>query len=326
MQLSKRIAMFSIATLLFFSQCTKDINEESNNSLITSLANIGPENTSSCLNYQISLTRDFSVNKTTFIWTIVNPNPGNGNNGTTQDLSHWSFVPGCPGSNGLEQNWSDLLSASYSLDGGITWITITPTPILKPDPSQTCSNANVFKFDIGTSGSTPTKYRIVLMGKYAQDANNFAIFKSGARTGCCTRTVPGIGCKQEQTCSFSQGYFFASPHAWPQPGTVTVGGFTYTEAEGRAIWDCSNAGGIRDSKKGFTQVVALVLSKAFPTGDAGIDADVMTIQNWLTTKGKLVACTNLPNQTAAEILTFGNVANAAGRIGDWINANHCSKG
>jgi hypothetical protein len=73
---------------------------------------------------------------------------------------------------------------------------------------------------------------LVLQGNYAQDNNNVAVFKSGANTGCCVRTVPGIGCKQDEFCSFSQGLFFASPHAWPV-ATVTVGGYVYTEAEGR---------------------------------------------------------------------------------------------
>jgi hypothetical protein len=314
------LAAAGIVLSLFFLSCKKELGKAE---LPSENAKSGPVNTTSCLNYNVSLNRTFAGNQTTFIWTVTNPNPGNGNNGTTQDLSHWSFVPGCPGNNGLEQNWSDIISAEYSYDGGATWTVITPTPTLKPDPSQTCSSANVFKFNFGTSGSTPTLYKLIVSGNYAQDNNNFAIFKSGSKTGCCIRTVPGIGCKEVQNCSYSQGYYFGSPHIWPAPGSVAVGGFIYTEAEGRAIWACSNQGGIPDSKKGFTQVAALLLSNAYPTGNAGIDADVMTIQNWLATKGKLVACSNLPNQTSAEILLYGNAADAAGRIGQWINANHC---
>ena len=277
----------------------------------------GPVFGSSCLNYSVILDRDYYDGQTTFTWTITNPNPGNGNNGTLQNLSHWSFVPGCSGPNGLEQNWSDILSASYSYDGGTTWTDILPTPTLEPDPSQTCSSANVFKFDFGTNGNSATLYRIVLLGNYAQE-NNSAIFKSGAKTGCCTRTVPGIGCKSEDAvCSFSQGYYFAAPVPWPAPGTVNVGTFTYTEAEGRAIWNCGNQGGIPDSKKGFTQVAALKLSGIYPTGDASIDADVVLIETWLALQGKLVACSNLPTGNSA-------VGQAAGRIGLWIAENHCS--
>src|SRR4029079_13950184 len=100
------------------------------------------------------------------------------------------------------------------------------------------------------------------------------------------------------------------------PGNVTVGGFIYTEAEGRAVWNCSNQGGISDSKKGFTQIAALKLSGAYPTGNAAIDADVVTVETWLATLGKLVGCSNIPTGNAL-------AGAAAGRIGDWINANHC---
>jgi hypothetical protein len=324
MKLFRIFSILAIATLLIFVACRKEAKMID---LSPTASKTGPGNTASCLNYNVALARTFNGSQTTFIWTITNPSPGNGSNGTTQNLSHWSFVPGCPGADGLEQNWSDIIRAEYSYDGGTTWTVISPTPILKPDPSQTCSSANVFKFDFGTSGSTPTMYKMVVSGNYAEDANNFAIFKSGVKTGCCTRTVPGIGCKQEQNCSFSQGYWFGNGgHTWP--GTVTIGGYSYTEAEGRAIWNCSNGvvdgvGGLRDSKKGFSQVAALLLSNAYPTGDAGIDADVATIQNWLATEAKLVGCTNLPNQSAAKILLYGNAAEAAGRIGEWIIVNHC---
>lgn len=314
-----------LGTLLVLSGCQKENKSSVNNPESTDVtaAKIGPANTAGCVSYSVSLSRTFADGKTTFIWTIVNPNPGNGTGSTIQDLSHWSFVPGCSGDNGLEQNWSDIIKAEYSADGGNTWIQILPTPELKPDPSQTCSNANVFKYDIGTTGSNPTKYKLVVAGNYAQ-GENFAVFKSGARTGCCTRTVPGIGCKVEHSCSYSQGYYFGSPNPWLAPATVTVSGYTYTEAEGRAIWNCSNAGGIKDSKKGFLQVAAVRLSNAYPTGNALIDADVALIEAWLATKGKLVACSNLPDQTSAEIATYGDVSIAAGRIGQWITANHCT--
>jgi hypothetical protein len=278
-------AFVAIATVFAFYACKKDVRSNSpiktGEEIATKPAQQLPG--SSCLNYQVSLTRTFENGQTTFQWCITNPNPGNGTGGTLQNLSHWNFVPGCPGELGLEQNWSDIVGASYSNDGGSTWNAITPTPNLVPDPSQSCSNLNVFKFSQGTSGSTATCYRLVLQGNYAQDNNNVAVFKSGANTGCCVRTVPGIGCRQDEFCSFSQGLFFASPHEWPVP-TVTVGGYVYTELEGRAIWNCSNAGGIKDSKKGFTQVAALKLSgiASEPGLDPAVAADIVTIETWET--------------------------------------------
>lgn len=319
-------AFVAVATVFAFYACKKDVRSnspiETGEEIATKPAQQLPG--SSCLNYQVSLTRAFENGQTTFQWCITNPNPGNGTGGTLQNLSHWNFVPGCSGDLGLEQNWSDIIAASYSNDGGSTWNAISPTPNLVPDPSQSCSNLNVFKFNYGTSGSMATCYKLVLQGNYASDDNNTAVFKSGANTGCCVRTIPGIGCKQD-ICSFSQGYFFAKPGPTWSPldgtGTVTIGGKVYTEEEGRAIWNCSNAGGIRDSKKAFTQVAALKLSGV--ANDPAVAADVAIIENWLTSISKLVACSNLPNQTAADKLTFGDAAAAAGRIGSWINANHC---
>jgi hypothetical protein len=272
---------------------------------------------SNCTGYNVSLVRTNDAFTTTFTWTIINPNPGNGSGTTIQSLSHWTFIPGCPTKDGLEQNWDDILSAEFNTGSG--WDTITPTPELVRDPSQSCTSANVFKFDQGTTGSAPTMYRLVLSGNYSIDSNMVAYFKSGSRTGCCTKTVPGIGCKIVEVCSLSQGFYFAKPGpTWPS--NVTIGGFTYTEAEGRAIWNCSNAGGIRDSKKAFTQVAALKLSNAYPTGNAQIDADVVSIEAYLSgLNQKLVACTFLPTGTTAGALA----AQAAGRIGDWINNNHC---
>ena len=312
-------AFVVVATVFAFYACKKDVRSnspiETGEEIATKPAQQQPTG-SSCLNYQVALTRSYASGQTTFTWCITNPNPGNGTGGTIQNLSHWNFIPGCPGNLGLEQNWSDIVSASYSTDGGTIWNTITPTPVLTPDPSQSCSNANVFKFIYGTSGSTPTCYRLVLQGNYAQE-DNTAVFKSGANTGCCVRTVPGIGCKQDEFCSFSQGLFFASPHAWPTP-TVTIAGYVYTEAEGRAIWNCSNAGGMKDSKKGFTQVAALKLSGIADdlNLDPAVAADIVIIETWLAGLGKL-SCDNLPTGNAP-------VASAAGRIGSWITANHCS--
>jgi hypothetical protein len=314
MKIQKLFVPGLLCAILIFIGCQKNLNDVQN-SETESASKAKPVIGSNCSDYIVALTRTTDALTTIFTWTITNPAPGNGSNGTLQNLSHWTFIPGCSGPDGLEQNWNDIINAYWSPDGN-TWNLITPIPALTPDPSQTCTSANVFKFAQGTSGAAPTYYKLVLSGHYSV-GDMTAFFKSGANTGCCSKTVQGVGCKEEIICSLSQGYYFAKPGpTWPTPGTVEVGGYTYTEAEGRAIWNCSNAGGIKDSKKGFTQVAALKLSGAYPTGNASIDADVVTIETWLSTLGKLVACTNLPTGNAA-------VGTAAGRIGDWINANHC---
>lgn len=114
----------------------------------------------------------------------------------------------------------------------------------------------------------------------------------------------------------SQGYWFASPAAvWPSTG-VTVGGHTYTEAEAKAIWNTSNQNGLADSKKAFTQLVAIKLSASTIGNNASVWSEVAVAESYLSTLSKL----------SPSYLPTGNSAasNAAGAIGVWINTNHCN--
>jgi hypothetical protein len=126
-------------------------------------------------------------------------------------------------------------------------------------------------------------------------------------------------------CSLSQGYWFAtgnnnnSGHAWPAPATVTIGGYTYTEAEGKDIWNASSSQS--DGKRGFTQLAALKLSIANGTLSgipASLQDAVTTIENFLSSKPKLT-----PDNCGDDVYNNTLVNAAAGAIGDWINANHC---
>ncbi|WP_420147778.1 carboxypeptidase-like regulatory domain-containing protein [Spirosoma sp.] len=125
-----------------------------------------------------------------------------------------------------------------------------------------------------------------------------------------------IECAVPQGCSFSQGYWFAKPGlAWP--GNVTVGGKSYSQAEGAAIWNTSNSGGIPASKKVFLQVAAIKLSGGSVLPTASVWADVATAEAWLNT---------LPKLTPTNLKTVGTNAAAvaaADRISAWIALNHC---
>ncbi len=273
-----------------------------------------------CANYMVYLEHNYVDGVTIFQWQVYNVNPGNGSRGTTQDLSNISFqANGCdqPGL-GLEDLWSDVLEMAYNTGDG--WV-IIPTVEIKPNPSiRDCTDENVFKYDVGTYKSAPTWYRLVLDGKW-EAAPVTVWFKSGNNTGCCSQTVLGVGCRvyDDEFCSYSQGYYFAKPGpTWPD-GEVTIGGWVYTEEEGRAIWNTSNAGGIADAKKAFTQTAAIKLSGV---EDPLALEKVAIIEAWLSNLQKLTP-THLPNQTGAEIALYGNAAQAAGWIGDWINQNHC---
>ena len=111
-----------------------------------------------------------------WIWTVTNPNPGNGLNCTLQNLSHWNLIlPSCITN-------ANIVSAAYSLDGN-SWISL-PAQIAV-DPSSTCYAGLVLKFDFGTNGSAPTYYKLVTTGGVTLGLLT-AVFKSGSRTGCHT--------------------------------------------------------------------------------------------------------------------------------------------
>jgi hypothetical protein len=324
----KKINYFLVAGILSFAfllGCKRDVKNLTTDQGVQSGAKPNPQPAgSNCGNYDVKLTVTYESGTTVFVWKITNPNPGNGTGTTIQNLSHWDFVANaCDDPNkGLEQNWSDVVAAYYTTDPS-TWTQILPTPQIQPDPSiKACTTADLVKFDHGTSGSTPTYYKLVLAGSWDK-ANTTAWFKSGANTGCCSKTVEGVGCKQN-FCSYSQGFFFAKPdEVWP--GSLQLGGFWYTQTEGNAIWNFSNAGGIRDSKKAFTQAAAIKLSQmqfGSSVPQSVLD-DVAIIETYLSGLGQKLsgsAPVFLPTGTAGS----SAAAAAAGRIGDWINEHHCT--
>lgn len=116
-------------------------------------------------------------------WTVTNPSPGNGDNGTLQNLSHWSMAVGDV------IQLSDIVSVSYSLDG-IGWSELPVS--LAIDKSQDCYTNTVLKFDHGTIGSEPTYYKLITNKAFSQ-AVVTANFKSGKVTGCYNGYVSSLG-------------------------------------------------------------------------------------------------------------------------------------
>jgi len=119
-----------------------------------------------------------------WIWSVQNSNPGNGTNGTFQDLSHWGMQFGAC------FNVTSLVSAAYSANG-TTWTAFTPT--YQVDPSVPCLSTAVLKFDYGTIGSAKSYYKLVVSINYPTGLAP-GYYKSGSGTGCCTFSFIGIGC------------------------------------------------------------------------------------------------------------------------------------
>ena len=139
--------------------------------------------------YLVILESNIQVgNNWEWIWSVQNSNPGNGNNGTAQDLSHWGMELGtCV-------NFAHITDAAYSNDG-IVWTSFTPS--YQIETSQSCKTVPVLKFDYGTTGNAKTYYRLTVNTNYTP-GTSLGYYKSGNRTGCCTFSFTGLGCGEEE--------------------------------------------------------------------------------------------------------------------------------
>lgn len=134
-------------------------------------------------------------------------------------------------------------------------------------------------------------------------------------------------CEPPEICSKPVHYFFDSTLngediPWldvngigTSNGNLTIGGYNYTEAEGRAIYKAIDNNGMADSKNGFINAATLRLSCTNYPLDANLLLAVSTIDTWLATCGKL-SPTNLPTNNQA-------TRDAADYIHSWISSHIC---
>jgi hypothetical protein len=144
---------------------------------------------------------------------------------------------------------------------------------------------------------------------------------------CCPPPPPTCN-PNNPGCSQSQGYYFAKPNVeWP--GSVTVGGTTVNKAGGQQIWDnlrndnCITA-------RAFFQAATIELATADEdyngcgtySGNTNntVDGDVALINFLLEGINLTAGC----GDDELESHELRQLQEAAGRIGDWINAHHCN--
>ena len=125
----------------------------------------------------------------TWEWSLYNPNPGNGDNGTLQNLSHWDI----PLNAAAE---AALVSAEYSIDGGITWIAV-PLEVERDPAIRMCTGVDVLKFNVGTVGSQTNLYRVVFSQEFGLSPWATSYVKTGGGLqGCNMQYYAGLGAKQ----------------------------------------------------------------------------------------------------------------------------------
>ena len=132
----------------------------------------------------VSNSSDESRGTYEWTWVLTNPNPGNGLNGTLQNVSHFDIALNAAAE-------AALVSAEYSFDG-ITWISV---PIeVERDPSiRQCTSTDVLKFNAGTVGSQPTYYRATFSEEFSTNPYSTSWINSGNRTGCNMYFFSGVG-------------------------------------------------------------------------------------------------------------------------------------
>ncbi len=308
-----------LATLLYISAC-KDLNHEEITpqlgksgklSLISTDSALDSPRTSTSSPYLVTLETVSNNGDGSYTWTytVQNPDPLTGEGGTIPPLSYLDL------SLGRNATSSDVISISTSPDGD-RWTT-TFNPVYRPDLGQVCYSDPVIQFQMGTTDSLKSYYRLTLNKNFGVEETS-AVYQNSRGT-CGTFQVSGVGsvlAEPANSCAYPSKYFFSKQgSAW---SSVIVGGYTYSQAEAKAINSTNFKKGIvNDAKKCFLQVLAIKLSGNNVSPSASVWADVAIANNYLSTLGKL-SPTNLPS---------GNpVASAAAdRISTWINAHNCQR-
>jgi hypothetical protein len=138
--------------------------------------------------YDVQLVSTTFVNNNfEWVWKVTNLNPGNGRDGTLQDMSHWSLIL----SSCVAQ--ANIVGAAYSADG-LSWSSLPA--ILAVDPSQSCYTQPVLKFNQGLNDIEPTYYKLIV-NKAFSTGYAPAVFKSGKSLPCYIGMVEGIVCPDE---------------------------------------------------------------------------------------------------------------------------------
>lgn len=180
---------------------------------------------------------------------------------------------------------------------------------------QNCSNGNHDKDDDNDDDGDDEGSNCK-GGKYATTFNY-----TGAV--CPVPVVAATALPEPDICSFPTVYFFGihpifnAPKPW-DVAIVTVGGFDYTEAEGRVIANLaynSGPGNNSNAKEAFLQVGSLKLSYTGYALSPTVGPAVNTIESWLKTVGKL-SPSNLPTGNAA-------VKNATIVIANFMQLHRC---
>ena len=303
--------LFVLASMALWTACTEDSGALNPGDEAASSRKASPKSTQDIGEYQVTTT----VTENGELWTyqIVREKP------SAKNLSHII----------LDLENCGNLSATYN---DINYATVNGAPAVFDNTEgqgTNCSPQSLTSNFVKIGLPAASSWTIVIKYDrgYEQATGANAWIKAG--TTCSKTTLSAPGCPITNRCSFSQGYFFAkgsfkngASDLW-QNG-LTVGGINYTQEEGTTFWDNNKGPGKDDVLRAFFQLGAVRLSGA----ESGIASDAALIDAYFSGINVVSAY----NSTTKE-WTFPTMNNdilevdaslAAGRIGAFVDANHCS--
>lgn len=288
-----RSLFWSLIMILIWTSCSDNVLDGSQTSGDAAGKSNNPKSQSSASDYNVSLNTDGE----TFTYTITK-NPG------AKNLSH--FIVNLDNCGDQSPHLANVLSASVDADGILTSIFLDDTE----GKGTGCLpiSSNFVKFDNLPSASV-LKLSFTLDSKYAT-ASSTGWLKAG--TSCNPTPIEAPGCPALD-CLYGLGHWFANGSD-PWANDVQVGGFTYTKAEGQALWYGGNDSNV--ALRAFFRYVSLSLNGAL--GDAPQSA-VNEVATYFT---------NNPNKLTQANIIAGHFSNsglnsALSTINTWIEANEC---
>lgn len=324
-EITLNVLKYTLGLVLFFmvSSCSDEaidvttvLNDIDVNASSEKSSN--PKSTSSLGDYNVACV--VSTDGTLWTYTITKAKT------SAKNLSH--FI--------IDLNNCGAESATFA---NILWATtngapanLTPTEGSGTGCSPQTTTSNFVK--VNFSGENPITFVIKFERGYSRIETAAAWFKAG--TSCNQGVVPAPGCPIEDYCSFSQGFFFANGAVnngasdfWING--LTIGGYDYSQAQGNDFWDIDRGRGGDQTMTAFFQLGALRLSgveSAMSSDVAIIDAYFaglgIAVNEFITTgtQGNVTYnYFNLPETSGG--YTKEDVIAAGGRIGTFIDANHC---
>ncbi|MBF4518980.1 hypothetical protein IRZ71_21700 [Flavobacterium sp. ANB] len=308
----KRLILLAILASTIFGCSNEPLTVTPEASMPGSSAKPSSASTSQWSDYNISVS--VSTDGTIWTYTITRLKAN------AKDLSH--FI--------IDLNNCGAKSATFA---DIVWGTVNgyPANLVPTEGSGTTCNPQAITNNFVKFNDLPsaTSWILVLKFDRGYDIATTAIGWIKAGTSCNQGTIPGPGCPVEVYCSYSQGFFFANgadnngaSQYWTNG--LTIGGITYTQAQGNNAWSIDKGQGGDQTMNGFFQLGAVRLSGI----ESQVAADAAIIDTYFT--GLNIFSTlvtnpysyfNLP--AVSNGITKNQVIAAGGRIGDFIDANHC---